>query len=120
MEEAKPRSRRRHSDELKAEVVAACQKPGASVAAIALEHGLNANLVHNWRRLARREQTPGTGADAMAVSREFIAMPLPSQPVHTPLPDICIELRRGPATVTVSWPLQAASECGAWLREWLK
>jgi len=43
-------SRRRHPAELKSKVLAACQEPGASVAAVAQAHGLNANLVHKWRR----------------------------------------------------------------------
>jgi len=43
-------TRRRHGDELKAKVLAQCEEPGASVAAVAQSHGLNANLVHKWRR----------------------------------------------------------------------
>ncbi|WP_408320336.1 transposase [Paraburkholderia sp. RL17-347-BIC-D] len=39
------RKRRRYTNEFKAEVVAACQGPGVSVAAIALMHKLNANLL---------------------------------------------------------------------------
>ena len=41
--------RRRHSDELKAKVLAACDEPGASISGVALAHGLNTNLVRNWR-----------------------------------------------------------------------
>jgi len=43
-------ARRRHPAELKNKVLAACEQPGASVAAVAQAHGLNANLVHKWRR----------------------------------------------------------------------
>jgi len=44
-----PRSRRqRYSEEFKAQVVAACQGIGVSVAAVPLEHGLNANLLQRW------------------------------------------------------------------------
>jgi transposase len=42
-------ARRRHSAEFKAEVLAACELPGASVSAVALAHGLSANLAHKWR-----------------------------------------------------------------------
>lgn len=42
--------RRRHSAELRAQVMAQCDAPSASVAAVAQVHGLNANLVHKWRR----------------------------------------------------------------------
>ena len=44
-----PRSQRRvHGAEFKAQVLAECQRPGASVAAIALAHGLNVNLLRKW------------------------------------------------------------------------
>lgn len=39
-------TRRSYSAAFKAQVLAECQHPGASVAAIAHAHGINANLVH--------------------------------------------------------------------------
>ena len=42
--------RRRHDGALKAQVLAACDEPGASISAVALAHGLNTNLVRNWRK----------------------------------------------------------------------
>lgn len=43
------RSRRRvHSAEFKAKVLAQCREPGASIAAVALANGLNANMVRRW------------------------------------------------------------------------
>ena len=44
-----PKSQRRvHGAEFKAQVLAECQQPGASVAAVALAHGLNVNLLRKW------------------------------------------------------------------------
>ena len=43
-------SRRRFDEQFKARVLAECQRPGTSVASVALANGLNANLVHKWRR----------------------------------------------------------------------
>ena len=51
-------TRRRHSEELKQALVERSLEPGASVAAIAQEHGINANLLFNWRRLHLRAQAP--------------------------------------------------------------
>ena len=45
--------RRRHSAQLKALVLEQCVAPGASVAKVAMSHGVNANFVHGWRKLAR-------------------------------------------------------------------
>ena len=122
--ESKRVERRRHSREFKAEVLRACREPGASVAAIALARGVNANLVHRWLRLA----APGSAARAHERAAEdggggeFVALQLPPPPVVAapPAPDIRIELRRGATSVSVSWPAQEAGACAAWLREWLR
>lgn len=126
MEDAKTILRRRHSAALKAQVLAECDQPGASVAGVALKHGLNANLVHRWRRL-----TQGTGkeAEVLACAEPPAFMPLqlppPPPPVTVeapaqPAPDICIELHRGTTAVKVTWPTAAAAECATWLRELLR
>jgi len=41
--------RRRHSLEFKREVVRESMQPDASIASVALSHGINANLLHTWR-----------------------------------------------------------------------
>ena len=119
--EDKTVGRRRHSREFKAEVLRACQKPGASVAAIALARGVNANLVHRWLRLgAAAPAAIGHERALDSVGGEFVALRLPAPPAVVLPPDIRIELRRGAASVTVSWPLAGSTECAAWLREWLR
>jgi transposase len=40
--------RRRYDPEAKRELVEACLQPGVSVAGMALEHGINANLLRKW------------------------------------------------------------------------
>lgn len=42
------RKRRTYSKQFKAEVAAQCLMPGASVSAIALSHGINANVIRKW------------------------------------------------------------------------
>ena len=42
------RKRRTYSRLFKAEVAAQCLMPGASVSAIALSHGINANVIRKW------------------------------------------------------------------------
>ena len=127
--ETKTVARRKHSKEFRAEVIQACRQPSASVAAIALRSGLNANVVYRW---LREDAGVDAGADAgvhadagsLAVmggrpGAEFIAVQLPPPPAAQS-PAIRLEMRRGASTVTVSWPLQGAGECAAWLREWLR
>ncbi|MBI5260078.1 MAG: transposase, partial [Burkholderiales bacterium] len=43
------RSRRRYGEDLRRQVMAECEAPGASVAKVAMAHGINANVVHRWR-----------------------------------------------------------------------
>lgn len=48
----------------------------------------------------------------------FLALPVAGRPA--PGPPIQIEVRRGPTTVIVQWPVTALQECSLWLRELLK
>ena len=110
--------RRRHSADLKQQVLVACDTPGASVAQVALTHGLNANLVHKWRRTTQRAAVV---AAPIGQRDAFIALPMaPPSATPSPAPDIRIELRRGAMAVNVAWPLAAAADCAAWLRELLR
>ena len=116
MQDSKRAPRRRHPIALKAQVLRECAEPGASVASVALRHGLNANLVHKWRRQAER----GDAALAPVRSAEaFILIALASEPAPE-AGDIRIELRRGPLLVSVTWPVASAAPFAAWVREVLK
>ena len=106
--------RRRYSAELKAEVLAQCEASGASVAQVAMSHGINANVVHRWRQLAR------TGGTKVAPPRsEFVPVPLVAPVRPEADREIRIELRRGATAMTIRWPVAAGAECAAWLRAWL-
>ena len=118
-----------HSDDFKANAVAACAQPGMSMAAVAMAHGINANLLRRWVHEAEmKPRSEVVRADVVggAAAREpktvFVPVSLPT-PTPTPsaqAPDIRIELRRGPTTVTVTWPAGAASDCAVWMRELLR
>ena len=49
------KTRRTYPREFKATIVSECLKGERSVASIALEHGVNANLIHKWIRHTREE-----------------------------------------------------------------
>ena len=46
---ASRKTRRSYTKEFKARVVSECQADGKSIAQVALEHQINANLIHKWR-----------------------------------------------------------------------
>jgi transposase len=108
--------RTHHSKDLKAEVLAECERPGACIASVAMAHGINANLVHKWRARAMKQQT----AAAETGSAAFIPVPLPTTGMTPVAAELRIEVRRGAMTATVCWPMSATAECGAWLREVLR
>lgn len=118
------RRRRQHSGEFKAKVVAACGKPGVSIAAVALANGLNANLLRRWVVTEEQGTKP---IEAVIVSpvpstvenRAFIPLQVERPAVNT-TQEITIEFRRGAMVVKVGWPLVAAGDCAAWLRELLR
>jgi transposase len=120
--------RRRHSAELKALVLEQCAVPGTSVAKVAMSHGVNANIVHGWRKLAREREgaalsPPGPAtlpAKTAASVPQFLPVSM-AQTTSPPAPvDIQIELRRGAAVMKITWPIAAAAECAAWMRELLR
>jgi transposase len=125
------RRRRQYSAEFKAEVVAACQRPGVSIAAIALMHQVNANLLRRWVGEAEGQSpTPIATRTATApTSLAPVALTASVAPAFVPIrldetsnqpSEIRIEFERGSQSISVSWPTSAATECAAWLREWLK
>ena len=81
-------TRRRHSDALKRALVERSLVPGASVAAIAQEAGVNANLLFNWRRLHLQAQAPAIGiaAGPVLLPVTVVAAPDLAEPMSTPPP----------------------------------
>lgn len=94
------------------------------MAAVAMANGINANLLRRWVRAA--ETTSITGLpDALAAPQRQVAQApaafVPMQlPARAAAADIRIELRRAATSVTVTWPIDAAGECAAWMRELLQ
>ncbi len=117
--------RRKHSAEFKAKVIAACRKPGVSMSAVALAHRLNANLLRRW---VVAEEVAAVTKRPKAISA-MPARPIVENPAFIPIQvtssvktsqQITIELRRGETVVKVGWPVAAAADCAAWLRELLR
>ena len=129
MAEERVVTRRRHSAQLRALVLEQCAAPRASVAKVAMSHGLNANMVHGWRKLsrgvdvaaARPAPSPAAvPANHAASSPQFVPVTLTSSASTLAPADIRIELRRGATTMAITWPAAAGADCAAWMRELLR
>jgi len=113
-----PRRRREHSAEFKRELVARSLEPGVSVAAIAMDSGINANLLFGWRRrhlesLAQAEPVPARSPTAVLLPVSIEASPrevhcvAPAPPARSSSGTIEIEI--GSARVRLRGPVDDAS-----------
>ncbi|WP_310887337.1 IS66-like element accessory protein TnpA, partial [Pseudomonas savastanoi] len=107
-------TRRSYSKSFKAQFIQECDPPGASIASIALSHGLNANLVHKWIRLQSQKST--------ALQPAFIPLPvsLAGTKSHPSSSNICVEIQHPRGTVKVNWPTENAAACATFLRDLLR
>jgi transposase len=107
---AKP-PRRQHSLEFKEQVVAESYAANTSVASVALQFKINANLVHKWRRQF--------GAKAAGCD-DFIkvAPRIPAKAMNTPSPNttLKVELSSTLGPVTIHWPKAELANLASWLK----
>jgi transposase len=122
------RARRKHPPEFKAQVIAACLRPGVSIAAVALANQLNANFLRSWVKAHRARQQAGVPGniskelrgDSACVSATTL-VPVSLQAADAPPSgDIQIEIRRQQTVFQISWPTSQATACAQWLREVLR
>jgi len=125
-----------HGAEFKAQVLAECEQPGASVAAIALAHGLNVNLLRKWlvgrgikrtglaapRTVTRKANSDETSAAPLQfipveIGPASVSAPSTPEPSESPAAGIHVEFTRGATRLSVRWPSAQAAACAAWLRE---
>jgi transposase len=112
-----PRQRRRRYDEaFKRAIIEQTLAFGASVARIAREHGLNANLLFNWRRRYRQREQ-GQGASAAQTPSAISLLPVtvvadeapaPARPA-APTCDGKLEIRLAGGTVRIEGVVDAAT-----------
>mgnify|MGYP000022790413 FL=1 len=109
------RRRRHYSVELKQQVLLECAQPGASVAKVAMAQGINANIVHGWRKLAREANLP------MLPAPQFVPVVVsPAETTSAQERQVALQLRRGPLVIELSWPITDTAGLGHWLRELLR
>ena len=103
--QAKKRQRRTHSPAFKPQVLRECAEPGASVAAVAQRHGLNANLIHKWKSMPRLARPEG-----------FMPVALPVRQAAASSDKVLFEVEG----LKVHWPLSAIERALPWLQGLLK
>jgi transposase len=115
------RSHRTYTKQFKAELVAACQQPGCSIAALAGSHAMNVNVLHRWLKEHERSGCHRLGTNA---SPDFVSLKLPA-PAFVPVklahdaPEateqaIKVEIRNGTLLMSISWPTNAVADFASW------
>jgi transposase-like protein len=139
----KRKVRRSYSAQFKAQVVGRCVVE--PVSRVALGHGINPVTVHRWIREAGAQRA-GDANSARAQAERFVPVALPHtasalmspptwqtpaqaprhmerqpehQPEHSP-EHLHMEFALAGQAVRVSWPVAAAGQAAAWLRELLR
>nr|WP_326531510.1 transposase [Rhodoferax sp.] len=117
------RSWRKHSDEFKARVVALALEPHASMASVALAHGINANMLRCWVRASSPASPRSTVGheDRNAQALSFVQLPIQADkplaiaaaPATSPV--IEVQIQRGETRVVVSLPM--IGDSATWVRE---
>ena len=122
-----PRTRRTYTPQFKSELLTACKQPGASIAALAMQHGMNANVLHRWLKDHRQGAlllSDGAPVPTFIPIDLAASLPLPvpgrdSEP-SAPPSNIRIELQHHAMKVTLHWPVDAAGACAQMLRTLLR
>jgi transposase len=112
--QAKP-SRRQYTATFRRELIERCLQPGASVSAIALENGINANVVFRWRRehLSATSGVARHGAAQAVLLPVKLAAAAPTGPASMsscpPMPAGVIEIDIGAARVRLRGAVDEAN-----------
>jgi transposase len=121
------RTKRIYSADTKAELIAACLVSGASIAAIANAHDMNANVLHRWLKDQRRPALSGNACAEVATLEapalefpSFIPVPLAVKPAEPEQQMIQVEIRKGALKMTVTWPISSTSDFARWSTAILK
>ena len=126
---------RTYTPQFKAELVAQCQLPGASIAALATGHAMNANVLHRWLKeyaLQGRHRPDNPACTDKTTNARVAISPTPGNPcgfipvklgavVHEPKPpELKVELRKGALSMSITWPISATADLVQWSTAVLK
>ena len=101
------RQRSSYPKPFKAQVVQECLQPGATVSSVAINHGINANVIRKWLPLYR---------DQPAAASLPAFVPLKAAPKRPVEASVIIELPVAGQVITVKWPTSDPEGCAQFIR----
>ena len=118
------KKRRTYSAEFKQQIVQACKAPDVSIASVALQHGLNTNLVSKWIRQSR-SMVPSLTISSIPQT-DFLPVILHPTPVKQEAPPPPVPEKKATAhiriplhdeqgsvrdqMIEIEWPVESATE----------
>ena len=82
-----------------------------------MAHGINANIVHSWRKRDRKTATMAGNAVTTFIP---VTMEAPTDEGVSKADHVAIELHRAGMLIKLTWPLSAAEQLSSWMRELLR
>lgn len=112
------RPRRTFTTEFKQHLIKLCQQTDTSVAKVAMQHQINANLLHKWMSQSKSfsptlKQVSDQQTDFLPIvlnSPSRTEEPEPSPAINHPVANIRIPLRHSDQMIEIDWPVQSAME----------
>ncbi|MDD1014197.1 IS66-like element accessory protein TnpA [Pseudomonas rubra] len=104
------RQRSSYPKPFKAQVVQECLQPGATISSVAINHGINANVIRKWMPLYREQ--PAAALPAFVPLRATAKRPNDGT--------VTIELPFGEQAMTLKWPASDPEGCARFIRELLQ
>ena len=116
--------RRTFTAEFKHQLIQQCQQPDTSVAKVAMQHQINANLLHKWIRQSR--SIPPALTTPSSPQTDFLPVMLHSTPVKQEAPPPPVPEKKATAhiriplhdeqgsvrdqMIEIEWPVESATE----------
>ncbi|WP_104487248.1 IS66-like element accessory protein TnpA [Acinetobacter indicus] len=116
--------RRTFTAEFKHQLIQQCQQPDTSVAKVAMQHQINANLLHKWIRQSR--SIPPALATPSSPQTDFLPVMLHSTPAKQEAPPLSVPEKNTVAhirillhqkqcsardqVIEIEWPVESAKE----------
>ena len=105
------RKRRIYSDDFKRELVQKCRHPHISIASVALEHGINTNLLNRWVKQASNENS----ISELKTVPDFMAIPIDRAP--TKEISFKIQIPSSSQVVQLTWSMNEIASLAQLIRE---
>lgn len=117
-EQRSTRPRRTFTTEFKQHLIELCQQPDTSVAKVAMQHQINANLLHKWMSQSKSksptlEQVSHQQSDFLPIVMNPASRkeePEPSLAINHSVANIRIPLLHSDQMIEIDWPVQSAME----------